>query len=101
MKQHGGEAHGTYGDTGPEKPRDESDLSVSGVRGFVRDSRPCGRDEPVRPILAAGNVWHPHECFPAIRGSCAEHPSAHPLQVREAAGIPPGLAGLSYEATCV
>src|ERR1700683_1611612 len=100
-KRQGGNGHGTHGDAGPKKSRDESDVSVSGVRGTLRDPRPCSRNEHVGPILAAGDVRYPDECSPAIRGSSAERPGAHLIQVWKTARIPARLADISHEAACI
>src|SRR6202023_2789908 len=101
MTGDGGKGHGACSDTGSKEPGNEGDFSLPGIRGFVRHPRPGRRDEHVWPILATRDVWYSDERVPAIRGSRVEYSGPHPIQVRETAWLPAGLAEFSHEAAGV
>src|SRR6266542_1718765 len=86
MTGDGGKSHGACSDTGSKEPGNEGDFSLPGIRGFVRHPRPSRRDEHVRPIPAARDV---------------QYSGPHPIQVRETAWLPAGLANVSHEAARV
>src|SRR5260370_23650832 len=101
MTGDGGTGHGACSDTGSKEPGNEGDFSLPGIRRFVRHPGLGRRDEYVRPILATRDVRYSNERVPAIRGSRAEYSGPHPIQVREAAWLPAGLADVSHEAARV
>src|SRR5215469_1122773 len=90
-------AYGTYGDTGTEEPGNKGHVPLPRVRGSVRHSWLGRRDEHVRSIPTARDVWNSDERFPAIRGSSVEYSGSNPIQVRETAWLPTGLPDLSHE----
>src|SRR6202030_231054 len=98
MTGDGGKGHGACSDTGSKEPGNEGDFSLPGIRGFVCHPRPSRRDEHVPPILATRDVWYSDERVLAVRGSRVEYSGAHPIQVRETAWLPAGLADVSHEA---